>query len=88
MTTGADGLAKHWAVDVENKCLKLTSTLLGHSHWVWDAAFSADSSFLLTGSSDNTARLWDLDSGEVICIYSGHAKAIAAVAINDSPINK
>ena len=84
MTMGADGLVKNWAIDQYLKNIVLTSTLTGHSNWVWDAAFSADSSFVLTGASDNTARLWDATTGEMISIYSGHVKAITAVAINDS----
>lgn len=81
---GSDGLIKNWTLDLESKSFKLSSTLSGHSNWVWDAAFSADSSFILTGASDNTARLWDTAAGEMISIYTGHTKAITAVAINDS----
>lgn len=87
MTMGSDGLIKNWSVDLESKTVSLSSTLTGHGNWVWDTAFSADSSFILTGSSDNTARLWDVTAGEMICIYAGHVKAITAVAMNDS-INK
>ena len=86
ITTGSDGLVKKWSIDADTKTITLASTLNGHGNWIWDAAFSADSSFILTGSSDNTARLWDVAAGEVICIYSGHAKAITAVAMNDSII--
>jgi target of rapamycin complex subunit LST8 len=83
---GSDGLIKNWSIDSQNNSINLSSTLSGHNNWVWDAAFSADSSFILTGSSDNTARLWDMAAGEVISIYSGHSKAITAVAMNDSII--
>lgn len=86
VTTGSDGLVKNWAINVDSTTIALSSTLTGHGNWVWDTAFSADSSFILTGSSDNTARLWDMTAGEVICIYSGHIKAITAVAMNDSII--
>ena len=51
---------------------------------MWDCAFSADSAYLVTGSSDKTAKLWDVKSGEVILEYKGHTKAITAVALNDS----
>ena len=84
VTMGSDGLIKTWSIDKQSKSISLSSTLSGHTNWIWDAAFSADSSFILTGSSDNTARLWDMSAGEVICIYSGHSKAITAVAINDT----
>ena len=92
ITMGSDGLVKNWSINSDSsssssseiKSITLSSTLTGHGNWVWDAAFSADSSFILTGASDNSARLWDLVSGEIICIYSGHSKAITAVAMNDA----
>ena len=31
-----------------------------NQRWVWDVAFSADSQYLFTASSDNLARLWSL----------------------------
>ena len=31
---------------------------------MWDAVFSADSACLVTASSDQTARLWDVAQGE------------------------
>ena len=46
----------------------------GHSKWVWDCVFSVDAAYLVTASSDCTARLWDLSSGEAIRVYSGHHK--------------
>ena len=39
---------------------ELDKTLAQHQRWVWDAAFSADSSYLVTASSDHSAKLWEL----------------------------
>ena len=36
-------------------------TLEGHGDWVWSAAFSPDGRFVVTGSSDDTAKLWELE---------------------------
>jgi WD40 repeat protein len=36
--------------------------LAGHDEFIIDVAISADSRWLLTGSSDKTARLWDLSA--------------------------
>jgi G protein beta subunit-like protein len=58
-------------------------TLSGHARWVWDAVFSADSAYLVTASSDNSARLWDLNAGETIRTYTGHHKAVTAIALSD-----
>ncbi|PJF17352.1 hypothetical protein PSACC_02808 [Paramicrosporidium saccamoebae] len=46
--------------------LELAQTFEGHSKWVWDCAFSADSAYVVTTSSDNTARLWDGSDLEVM----------------------
>ncbi|KAG2778039.1 hypothetical protein PC129_g20868 [Phytophthora cactorum] len=62
----------------------LIHTLQGHQRWVWDCAFSAVSSYLVTCSSDQSARLWDLSQGEAIRQYSGHHKAVICVALNDA----
>jgi len=39
---------------------------LGHSNQVNSVAFSSDGRWALTGSADNTARLWDIASGREI----------------------
>ncbi|KAI9013632.1 quinon protein alcohol dehydrogenase-like superfamily [Hyaloraphidium curvatum] len=61
----------------------LEKTLTGHTRWVWDASFSADSAYMVTASSDNTARLWDLSSGDTIRNYNGHQKAVVCCALHD-----
>jgi G protein beta subunit-like protein len=66
--------------------LLLRDRLEGHLKWVWDCAWSADSAYLVSASSDTTARLWSVSSGECICIYTGHSKALTAVALNDLAI--
>jgi FOG: WD40 repeat len=63
---------------------KLLQSLNHHQKWVWDCAFSADSSYLVTASSDQTARLFNLRSGEVVRQYTGHQSAVTCVALNDS----
>ncbi|KAJ8318610.1 hypothetical protein KUTeg_003701 [Tegillarca granosa] len=53
------------------------------STWVWDCAFSGDSQYIITASSDNMARLWSVDTGEVKKEYSGHQKAVMCLAFRD-----
>jgi G protein beta subunit-like protein len=55
-----------------------------HTKWVWDAVFSADSSYLVTASSDKKARLFNLRTGEVVKTYTGHQLTVTCVALNDS----
>uniref|UniRef100_A0A4W3HNV4 Target of rapamycin complex subunit lst8 n=1 Tax=Callorhinchus milii TaxID=7868 RepID=A0A4W3HNV4_CALMI len=52
--------------------------------WMWDCAFSGDSQYIVTASSDNLARLWCVETGEIKREYSGHQKAVVCLAFNDS----
>ena len=47
----------------------------GHSDNVYSVAFSSDGQSILTGSKDNTVRLWDKSSGELMQ-FSGHTSGI------------
>lgn len=40
--------------------------------------------FPSTASSDNLARLWCVETGEIKREYSGHQKAVVCLAFNDS----
>ncbi|CAN0041810.1 unnamed protein product, partial [Sphacelaria rigidula] len=55
-----------------------------HQRWVWDAVFSADSSYIITASSDESAKLWDLRNGHVVRSYIKHDNAVTCVALNDT----
>lgn len=66
------------------KTIPLVKRLANHQRWVWDAVFSADSSYMVSASSDQSAKLWDLRSGDVIRNYLGHNLAVTCVALNDS----
>jgi G protein beta subunit-like protein len=63
--------------------LPLSKTLDNHQRWVWDCAFSADSAYLVTVSSDHYARLWELSSATIIRQYNGHHRGVICVALND-----
>lgn len=54
--------------------------------WVWDLAFSADSQYLLTASSDKMARLWSLPTNEVKCEYVGHTMNVTCIAFRDGQV--
>ncbi|KAL2023796.1 hypothetical protein VTK56DRAFT_1063 [Thermocarpiscus australiensis] len=88
-TCSADHTAKIWEVnpdvepDAEPKAFPLEATLTGHQRWVWDCAFSADSAYLVTACSDHYARLWELQSQQIIRQYNGHHRGAVCVALND-----
>lgn len=67
----------------EPNAFPLEATLFGHQRWVWDCAFSADSAYLVTASSDHYARLWELSSQSIIRQYNGHHRGAVCVALND-----
>ncbi|KAF3480264.1 WD-repeat protein pop3 [Arthroderma uncinatum] len=70
-------------MDPTTNTLYLETTLASHQRWVWDCAFSADSAYLVTVSSDHCARLWELSSGQIIRQYQGHHRGAVCVALND-----
>ena len=98
-TCSADHNARIWSVDPtaphnvkgnENLpternvgAFPLESSLESHQRWVWDCAFSADSAYLVTASSDHYARLWELGTQAVIRQYNGHHRGAVCVALND-----
>ena len=54
---------------VRNEILRLPHEEMSH---IETAAFSPDGRLALTGSDDNTARLWDVATGEPLRIILGH----------------
>ncbi|KAI9342885.1 WD40-repeat-containing domain protein [Obelidium mucronatum] len=54
-------------------------TFNGHNGTVWDLAITRDSRYLLTGSADNTCKLWEVETGK--CVYTWETRtAVRAVA--------
>lgn len=65
------------------KPLPCETVLDGHQRWVWDCAFSADSAYLVSVSSDHYARLWELSTAQIIRQYNGHHRGAVCCALND-----
>lgn len=84
VTTSADHHAQIWST---SNNFKLCKTLTHENQrWVWDAAFSADSQYVFTASSDGLARLWNVKTGVKEREYAGHQKAITALAFREGPV--
>ncbi len=66
---------------------ELKSALSRHQRWVWDCAYTVDSKYLVSVSSDQTAKLWDVSAGEVLKNYSSQNNnlALTCIALNDLP---
>ena len=60
--------------------------LKGHEHFINSVAISSDGRFIVTGSDDKTARIWDANNGALLQVLEGHANSVGLVAI--SPNNQ
>ncbi|KAJ3071031.1 translation initiation factor eIF3 subunit [Podochytrium sp. JEL0797] len=47
-------------------------TFNGHNGAVWDLAVTKDSRYLLSGSADNTCKMWEVETGR--CVYTWETK--------------
>jgi len=56
------------------------STLQGHSHYVTSVCYSPDGTKDVSGSEDNTVRIWDTTTGAVLSNFQGHSDDVNAVS--------
>jgi WD domain, G-beta repeat len=61
---------------------KSAVVLTGHEDSVTSIAFSPDGSRLVSGSYDNSTRIWDVHDGQNIQTLHGHAATVNAVAFS------
>ncbi|SLM36124.1 WD40/YVTN repeat-like-containing domain [Lasallia pustulata] len=57
-------------------------TLYGHSDTVWSVAFSHDGTQVVSGSADNTVKIWDAGSGACLKTLEGHSGRVMSVAFS------
>ncbi|MDP8964968.1 MAG: serine/threonine-protein kinase [Cyanobacteriota bacterium] len=63
--------------------ISLTNTLTGHSKQVYSVVISPDGQTLVSGSVDNTIKLWNLSTGKLLHTLSGHSGKVKSVAITN-----
>ena len=68
----------------ENRAEGLTrvNTIPGQTRFT-AVAFNPENNNLVTGSSDNTAKVWNVETGELIYTLSGHNGEVSAVAYSE-----
>ncbi|XP_062862067.1 chromatin assembly factor 1 subunit B isoform X2 [Trichomycterus rosablanca] len=58
----------------------VVKTLRGHIEDVYDISWTSDGKFLVSGSVDNTAIMWDVQKGQKIYIFNDHKSYVQGVA--------
>lgn len=57
-------------------------TLSSHTNFVSSIAFSPDGQHLLTGSWDNTAKIWNCQTGQLLHTFKDHTNWVRSVAFS------
>ena len=63
------------------ECLK---TLKGHKYSVNSVAYSPDGTKIISGSGDETVKIWDANTGKCLKTMEGHSSYIISVAYSRS----
>uniref|UniRef100_UPI003AAC38A8 chromatin assembly factor 1 subunit B n=1 Tax=Centroberyx gerrardi TaxID=166262 RepID=UPI003AAC38A8 len=57
----------------------VVKTLRGHIEDVYDISWTRDGNFMVSGSVDNTAIMWDVTKGQKLCIFNDHKSYVQGV---------
>jgi WD40 repeat protein len=55
--------------------------LEGHTDWVFGVAVTPDGKTIVSGSTDDTLKVWDLETGRCQVTFWGHTSTVVGVAI-------
>src|SRR5260370_3770620 len=62
--------------------VRLTAVLQGHENHILDASCSSDGRRIVTASHDQTARVWDAETGAALLVLRGHEHRVAAASFD------
>lgn len=57
----------------------VVKTLRGHIEDVYDICWTRDGNFMVSGSVDNTAVMWDINKGQKLCVLNDHKSYVQGV---------
>ena len=66
----------------EDYSIVCSITLQGHSNWVYSVSISADGSTIVSGSYDNTIKIWSMKGGSLLRTLEGHSSYVMSVSIS------
>ncbi|MDJ0516337.1 MAG: WD40 repeat domain-containing protein, partial [Trichodesmium sp. MO_231.B1] len=72
----------HGAILDSVRTLRERNRLHGHQSWVKSVAFNHDGTKIVSGSDDNTVRVWDANTGKEIVKILQHQGKVWSVAFN------
>jgi WD40 repeat protein len=58
-------------------------TLNGHSNWVNAVAIAPDGKLAISASKDNTLKVWDLETREIIASFTGESSIMCCAVAPD-----
>jgi WD40 repeat protein len=79
LTGGWDGVMRLYDAQSGKELRQFTENGMGS---IYGVAFSPDSRLALSGSKDKTARVWDVQTGQVLQRLVGHTAYLYAVAFS------
>jgi WD40 repeat protein/serine/threonine protein kinase len=62
--------------------IRLLRTFEGHKYWVSSVCLSADGRHALSGSGDETLKLWEVASGRCLRTFEGHSWSVTSVCLS------
>ncbi|KAH0788448.1 WD40 repeat-like protein [Histomonas meleagridis] len=78
-TSGSNGMIKIY--NAQNGDLRQNLVACETDEWVWDIAFTPDSSKLCSGDGEGFCRIWDYEAGRLISTFQQLPKTVSAIAI-------
>jgi WD40 repeat protein len=80
----AVGLGSGDIITLDGNTGSQVAVLSGHTDCVRSVTFSSDGTLLVSGSEDETLKLWDIQTGGVIKTFHGHTHYVYSVSISSN----